>query len=190
MAEENPAADGLNRQENNHHYERVNVKIVTAMVAACMGILLLSSCGSPALPDQKPAPTTPVPPLQSETTWADEMNIAPNPEWNDAARRAALDVAEAALRAYTNTTLPQPTWFAELAQHLTNNAREAYKTVPTERIPATAVTGDGKIIENSSGYLAIAEYPTNAGPYLVMVQRKDGATPWLVERITPAKDEP
>lgn len=126
---------------------------------------------------------------EEHANHAEHPTIGANPEWDAPARQAALELAASAMAAYTATDRSQADWHAELAQYLTQTAADVYSTVDPARIPATGTTGEPSIVDDSSPYLARVEVATNAGPYLLILQRIDGDSPWRVDRIVPAEDE-
>lgn len=89
------------------------------------------------------------------------------------------------MAAFARPTLGHDTWWAELEPQLSAQAQRDYAYVDPANVPATAVTGAASIVEESSAYLARVQVPTDAGLYVVVLSRLDGAAPWLTERITP-----
>lgn len=110
------------------------------------------------------------------------------PTWDDASRSAAIDTAESALTAFARPTLDHATWWAELSPLLTQQAQLDYSYVDPANVPATAVTGEGAITDETSAYVATVAVPTDAGTYDVLLTRTDALEPWLASRFTPPEE--
>lgn len=98
----------------------------------------------------------------------------------------AVDV----MTAFARPHLQQGRWWRDLAPMLTPAARKAYQYVAVENVPAREVRGKGKIVDDSSPYLASVEVKTDVGTYTILLARTGQEAPWLAERIEPARDSP
>ncbi|WP_104251419.1 hypothetical protein [Pseudoclavibacter sp. RFBA6] len=105
------------------------------------------------------------------------------------ARTSAEATADQAMRAYARPTLDAQTWWTELSALMTQQARQDYQYVQPSAIPANAITGPAALTDDTSAYVVHVDVPTNAGIYTVILTRQDGASSWLVARITPPMPE-
>jgi hypothetical protein len=117
------------------------------------------------------------------------VTAAPAPVWDEAARADAQRVAGDAVRAWARPDLPAAQWFDELSAYLTPAARQDYQWLQPSAIVARKVTGEPKMVEEPSVYLARVDVGTDAGVVQVLLSRQDGPTPWLVERIVPPEGQ-
>lgn len=145
-----------------------------------------TSSNSPTFPDPSQF-STPPSGVVAEHDDGSEYTIspAPVPEWDDASRRAAIDTATAAMRAFAQPDLDYDTWWNKLYPLLTQQAQQDYAYVVPANIPVREVTGNGELVDTESAYVGHVEVPTDVGTYTVLVIRADGASPWLVSRFTP-----
>lgn len=107
------------------------------------------------------------------------------PTWDEASRAEAVEVAGEAMVAFARPALDEATWWRELQPLLSPAAVVAYTGTDPAEVPATQVTGDAVLTDDSSAYLARVDVPTDVGTYAVLLVREGGGEPWLVERITP-----
>lgn len=130
-----------------------------------------------------PLPTAPHGLINEDT----QQTIAPDAEavWDDESRAAATAAATKAMTAFARPKLDHDTWWAELSPLLNQQAREDYAYVQPQAIPASSVTGPAKITDDSSALVVHVSVPTNVGAYDVILNRVDGASPWLAARFTP-----
>ena len=147
-----------------------------------------SASDSPLAPDGithlSPAPNaSDAPPDDGVTPGQHEA-----PEWDEKSRAEATDAAVKAMTAFARPTLDYDTWWSEVEPLLTIQAAQDYAYVDPATIPASAVTGPGVIVDDTSAYLARVEVPTNAGTYTLIVSRTNAASPWLVSRFNPPQD--
>lgn len=89
------------------------------------------------------------------------------------------------MAAFARPNLDQDTWWSELSPLLSPQARSDYAYVQASVVPATRVTGSGTITDDTSAMVAHVDVPTDVGSYTLILTRLDGASPWLVSRITP-----
>ncbi|CAM3916610.1 hypothetical protein NORO109296_13465 [Nocardiopsis rhodophaea] len=93
------------------------------------------------------------------------------------------------MKDFTKPTKEKDAWWAQVRSHLSAQAQTDYQGVDPDNVPATKVTGEGKIIDDSSAYLVWVEVPTDIGPYEVLVSRADAEDSWHVERMTPPEND-
>lgn len=105
--------------------------------------------------------------------------------WDARSRAAVVAAAVTATTAFARPGVPFDAWWAELSPLLTQRAQQDYAFVDPANVPATAVTGPGVLVDETSAYVAGVQVPTDVGPYTVLLTRVDGAAPWLVSRLTP-----
>lgn len=107
------------------------------------------------------------------------------PEWDAQSREAVTRTAEKAMTAFARPGMAADQWWDELEPLLSSAAQLDYSYTDPANVPASAVTGPGTLVDDSSAYLGYVEVPTDAGTYTVVLSRLDGAAPWLVERLAP-----
>jgi hypothetical protein len=146
--------------------------------------------------EAQPAPSAPTAatgqaPAPSQGPSDEDEDLPPagaSPTWDEAARAEAGAVATTAMTAFARPKVDAQVWWAELSPLLTPAAATAYAGTDPRNVPVRKVTGDPVLLDDSSGYLATVEVPTDAGPYLVLLARADQGSPWLVERLAPPQD--
>lgn len=136
--------------------------------------------GFTAFPSATPFPSNAIDPETGEGPSA-----IPAATWTPDDRQAAVDAAVAALTAYARPDLDAETWWAELSPLLNENARRDYAYVQPRAIQATQVTGVGVITDDTATLIVRVEVPSDVGIYEILLNRRDGASPWLVARFTP-----
>lgn len=141
------------------------------------------STSSPA-PDES-WPSSTVGPNHDVEHDEPEPQPLPSPTPDATSNAAALEVGSQAMAAFVRRELTEEQWWANLAPHLSDAAREAYTGTDPANVPASAVTGVGTVLPSSSGYLATVAVPTDVGVYEVLVSRAGQYAPWSVEQIIP-----
>lgn len=138
----------------------------------------------------------------STTTWPDPGQFTPAPTgvvdddtgetlspdpavWDDQSRAAAIRAAETAMDAFARPDLDHAAWWAGLEPLLTREAATVYVDVDPANIPVHGLTGPGVIVDDTSAYVATVQIPTAAGRYNILISRRGGSAPWLVEKIRP-----
>jgi len=107
------------------------------------------------------------------------------PVWDTQSREAVTRTAEKAMTAFARPGMAADQWWDELEPLLSAAAQLDYSYTDPANVPASAVTGPGTLVDDSSAYLGYVTVPTDAGMYTVVLSRLDGAAPWLVERLAP-----
>lgn len=109
----------------------------------------------------------------------------PLPTWDDASRDAVVQAATATMTAFAQPGADHDTWWAGLREHVTPESAPDLVLVDPANIPASRVTGDGRIAANTSAAVATVVVPTDSGDWTLVMVRASGADPWLADRITP-----
>lgn len=162
-----------------------------------VALLALTACTPPPAPTPPPAsPSAPV--LLSPAPYGvPEDDDGPGPGDPEKTRTPAVaptadvdrtDAAATAVQAMTlfaRQSVTAEQWIDELAVYMTPQAAQDYSHVDPNNVPATAVTGPGKVIPTDSAWLARVQVPTNVGAYLVILSRTEEDPTWRVARITP-----
>lgn len=112
---------------------------------------------------------------------------APLPTWDAVVTEEAQDQATAFMRAFARPDLSREDWYAGIAGFLSADAQEKYTTVDPRNIPATALTGEAVLADDSSVFLAVVEVPTDAGDFAVTLSRSEAGEDWTVERAEPVR---
>ncbi len=172
----------------------------TCLVLVVGAALVVGCSAEPGRPAGQQPPTTtqsgppatiapPAAPPAAPGGATDQDAELPAPEavptWDAPSRLSAVGQARTALAAFARPQLPRATWWSLLAPLLTPTAQAAYQGTDPAQVPVRAVTGPGRLVDETSAYLARVELPTDVGPYLVLLVRDGQGAPWLVERLTP-----
>lgn len=106
--------------------------------------------------------------------------------WDEASKKTAVEVAEQAMSHFARPGTEATQWANDLARWLTPQATADYSAVDPANIPATRVTGTGRLtVDEANGYGTTAAVPTDAGTYTVQLLRTAKDSPWKVNRLTP-----
>jgi hypothetical protein len=159
-------------------------------VALCTGLIctaLIALAGCTAF-SGKSAAARPTASPAAPASPRDDVEASPlsYPTDDVASTQAALDAGTAVMTAFAQPDQSADAWWAGLSPLLTPTAATAYSGTDPAEIPASTVTGPAWLGETPSSFLATVFVPTDAGNYVVMLVRDDGAAPWLAERITQA----
>lgn len=168
-----------------------SVKGAAAGVAV---LVILAGCAAPgSAAPAAPAPSEPstgYPTLGPADVASEDLDALVDPDarevvptWTEESRRAALDVAMAAMQAWARPDLPHEQWWAGLQGYLSPGAREVVVMTDPANIPVTTVTDVQLPDEGETAYVGWVEADTDDGPWWVLVAcQPDGS--WLVDRIT------
>jgi len=167
---------------------------------ALICILALTGCaGNQDNPGEEPSENTP----SASATMPDLNQFTPPPSgyvddhtgekvtpiavptWDAESRSSVVAAAEKAMTAFARPSLDEETWWSELEPLLNAQAAQDYSYVDPANIPATAITGQGVLTDESSAYVGYVDVPTDAGIYRLILNRSDAVSPWLVSRISP-----
>jgi predicted small lipoprotein YifL len=147
------------------------------LVAACAAALLVSGCGAEGPPSDPPAASA----AGGEPMHEHEHPPVPAAP-TDVPADQALDVAEAALRAYASPHLRYPDWWAGLAPHLSPAGQTAYAETDPAEVPARELLGPPALEPQVSPWLAAVTIDTDAGFYRIRLSRADDGR-WQVDRF-------
>lgn len=173
--------------------------LLVAFLLATAGCATASGTGRAATPDASssasasPAATSPMPsgtftPAPDGAVNEDTGEVVGEhvvPRWDDRSRAAVVDAATTAMRAFARPDVDDVAWWDDLEPLLSAQAQLDYAYTDPANVPARAVTGDATLVDDTSAYVGRVTVPTDVGAYTVVLSRRDGAAPWLVERITP-----
>lgn len=109
----------------------------------------------------------------------------PLPTWDDASRAAVVQAATATMTAFAQPGADHDTWWAGLREHVTPESAPDLVLIDPANIPASRVTGDGRITADTSAAVASVVVPTESGEWTLTMVRASGVDPWLADRITP-----
>ncbi|WP_141236376.1 hypothetical protein [Brevibacterium casei] len=140
---------------------------MTLAVMGCAVAISLSGCGGLGGP-----------PEQAETSEAVPSAV-------DVAETDPVDVAQAGLRAYCSTELPQEQWKAGLVLYLSKRGRTVYMNTSVSRVDECTVDGLARDPETDGNLLQYVAITTDGGEWLVTVSREAEAAPWRVDAFTP-----
>jgi len=136
--------------------------------------------------EERPAPGEAAAEVTAEPEFDETAPQEPvEATWDDTVRQAARDAARATMAAFVATDRTADVWWDGLEPLLTPQARPIYQDVDPRLVPATQVTGEPEVTDETSTLLAEVAVPTDIGPYTVLLTRADGAAPWLAEQIRP-----
>ncbi|WP_147280179.1 hypothetical protein [Marinitenerispora sediminis] len=111
------------------------------------------------------------------------------PTWGPSDRSEAVREAETVMTAFVSNRSDEEAWWEEIRGHLSPQAQMEFQETDPANIPATEVTGDGELADDSSAYLAWVDVPTDVGTYEVLLSRTEQDSPWQVERLTPPEED-
>lgn len=153
------------------------------VAAALLAATLLAGCGSIDGPQSTAPPSEPAAQAEDGDIHANLPAAGESPTWDEQASADARTAAIAALKAWLRKDLPVAQWERELRPHLTPGAQEAYVYTDPAVVPGTELGPHDTVREGVSPYLATVAIETDAGDYALDLQRLDGGSPWLVDRI-------
>lgn len=160
---------------------------------ALAAALTLTACTTGADPEgQAPsaAPTTSGDPSASSTPSVyDDATAQPAPDASEGAQQSAVDAAEKVVRTYAQPTLSPDEWAQQMTPLLSQSGAIAYEGQDPTTIPATKVTGSGKVLPGATDVALNVLVPTDAGAYNVALSRSGDSAPWLANEIRPANGE-
>jgi hypothetical protein len=152
--------------------------------AGLLAVALLAGCSATGgEPDVAPASGTAAAPTGAGDVHASLPPAGESPVWDARATATARTAATAALETWLREDLPAEDWFRELLPHLTGTAQEAYAYTDPAAVPGEELGRQNMVQQGASPYLATVALETDAGYYVLDLQRLDGGSPWLVDRI-------
>ena len=160
---------------------------VLAAVLVCTGCAPASS----TTPAEQPPTVTATAPVSLSAGGKPQAPAATGPAvmgiaWDDAGKKAALDIATEAMTLYARPTVTTSVWIQDLGQLMTPQAVADYQYVDPANIPVKKITGPGQLkVDENNGFGCHVVFPTDAGSYDVQLLRSAADKPWQVNRFTP-----
>ena len=142
--------------------------------------------GPTAAPDMSADPN---PSASSSPSVYDDATAQPAPEASEGAQQSAVDAAEKVVRTYAQPTLSPDEWAQQMTPLLSQSGAIAYEGQDPTTIPATKVTGSGKVLPGATDVALNVLVPTDAGDYNVALSRSGDSAPWLANEIRPTGDQ-
>lgn len=151
-------------------------------------VILTTGCTTKT--DHKTLPTTDTqgPSATVQPQHEDEpdgIRPIPSAERTSADDANAVRTAETAMGIFARPSVGQDGWWADLEPLLNEQAALDYSYVQPTSIPATKVTGPGRLVADQNTLVVTVKVPTDVGTYDVILSRQDGSSPWLVARFVP-----
>ncbi len=117
---------------------------------------------------------------------ADEHYGVPEVTWDADAEKAVKDTAAKVMGLFARPDVPETTWFADLAPHLSPEYAEDAKYIDPARVAIRKIT-DGPAISRDAGnpMTATATFSTDAGRWTMLLHRSGQQQPWLITAISP-----
>lgn len=142
--------------------------------------------GPTAAPDMSTAPN---PSASSTPSVYDDATAQPAPDASEGAQQSAVDAAEKVVRTYAQPTLSPDEWAQQMTPLLSQSGAIAYEGQDPTTVPATKVTGSGKVLSGATDVALNVLVPTDAGDYNVALSRSGDSAPWLANEIRPTGDQ-
>lgn len=172
----------------------MNRRAAALVPLALAAALTMSACSSTKTgPGVPPEPSTTAPtsdPSASRTPQVyDDATVQPAPAATKSATSSAVSAAEKVVAAYAQPNLSPEAWAQQMTPLLSQSGAVAYEGQDPTTIPATKVTGRGKVLPGATNVALIVQVPTDAGDYTVALSRSGDAAPWLADEIRPVDGE-
>lgn len=155
--------------------------------------ITLTACttGTPRTgPQEVESLTLPADPSTSSTPSVyDDATTQPAPAASDQAQQSAVSAAEKIVRTYAQPKLSPDAWAQQMTPLLSQSGAIAYEGQDPTTIPATKVTGAGKVLPGATNVALNVLVPTDAGDYTVALSRSGDSAPWLANEIRPTNGE-
>lgn len=143
-----------------------------------------NAAGPTAAPDMSTDPSA-----SSTPSVYDDATAQPAPEASEGAQQSAVDAAEKVVCTYAQPTLSPDDWAQQMTPLLSQSGAIAYEGQDPTTIPATKVTGSGKVLPGATDVALNVLVPTDAGDYNVALSRSGDSAPWLANEIRPTGDQ-
>lgn len=160
---------------------------------ALAAALTLTACTTSSDPEgQAPsaAPRASNDPSASSTPSVyDDATAQPAPDASEGAQQSAVDAAEKVVRTYAQPKLSPDEWAQQMTPLLSQSGAIAYEGQDPTTIPATKVTGSGKVLPGATDVALNVLVPTDVGDYNVALSRSGDSNPWLANEIRPTGDQ-
>lgn len=135
------------------------------------------------MPDLSRFPVAPSGAVEEDT--GETIGARSAPSWDSVSRAATLRAATRVMQAFARPRMPESLWWADLEPLLSPQAQLDYAGTDPTNVLASRITGPAHVAQVHSTRLVRVQVPTNAGMYTVVLSRRDGASPWLAERLSP-----
>jgi hypothetical protein len=175
----------------------VNCRTATAIPLVMAAALALAGCsGTGAGADGTPqrgsesstSSTSSTEPAPTPSVY-DDATAQPAPKASEGAQDSAVTAAEKVVRTYAQPKLSPDAWAQQMTPLLSQSGAVAYEGQDPTTIPATKVTGSGKIVGGATDVALNVLVPTDAGEYNVALSRSGDSAPWLANEIRPVDGE-
>lgn len=166
--------------------------LVPLALAAALTLTACTTGADPNVTAPTAAPdmsTAPNPSTSSTPSVYDDATAQPAPDASEGAQQSAVDAAEKVVRTYAQPTLSSDEWAQQMTPLLSQSGAIAYEGQDPTTIPATKVTGSGKVLPGATDVALNVLVPTDAGDYNVALSRSGDSAPWLANEIRPANGE-
>jgi hypothetical protein len=172
----------------------VNGRTATAIPLLMAAALALTGCSGahadgtlPRAPLASASSTSSNEPSSTPSVY-DDATAQPAPEASEGAQDSAVTAAEKVVRTYAQPNLSPDAWAQQMTPLLSQSGAVAYEGQDPTTIPATKVTGKGKIVDGATDVALNVLVPTDAGEYNVALSRSGDSAPWLANEIRPTSD--
>jgi hypothetical protein len=165
---------------------------VPLVIAAAIALAACSGGGAATQPQQDPDPSTSSTSSTTSTPTPsvyDDATVQPAPAASEGAQDTAVTAAEKVVRTYAQPKLSAAAWAQQMTPLLSQSGAVAYEGQDPTTIPATKVTGSGKIVDGATDVALNVLVPTDAGEYNVALSRSGDSAPWLANEIRPVDGE-
>jgi hypothetical protein len=156
----------------------------TIVLAGCSGAGADDTAQQDASSSSSTSSTEP----SSTPSVYDDATAQPAAEASEGAQDSAVSAAEKVVRTYAQPKLSPDEWAQQMTPLLSQSGAVAYEGQDPSTIPATRVTGSGKIVDGATNVALNVLVPTDAGEYNVALSRTGGSAPWLANEIRPTSD--
>lgn len=165
---------------------------VPLVIVAAIALAGCSGAGAETQPQRDPQPSTSstssTEPAPTPSVY-DDATVPPAPEASEGAQDSAVAAAEKVVRTYAQPKLSADAWAQQMTPLLSQSGAVAYEGQDPTTIPATKVTGSGKIVAGATDVALNVLVPTDAGEYNVALSRSGDSAPWLANEIRPVDGE-
>lgn len=169
---------------------RHTVALVPLTLAAAITLTACTTQPGDRVPGPTGTQSSTVDPSASSTPSVyDDATTQPAPAASDQAQQSAVSAAEKVVRTYAQPKLSPDEWAQQMTPLLSQSGAVAYEGQDPTTIPATKVTGSGKILPGATNVALNVLVPTDAGDYNVALSRSGDSAPWLANEIRPTNGE-
>jgi hypothetical protein len=164
--------------------------LVPLTIAAAIALTACTTQPNDEVPGPTATQTSATDPSASSTPSVyDDATAQPAPDASEGAQQSAVDAAEKVVRTYAQPKLSPDEWAQQMTPLLSQSGAIAYEGQDPTTIPATKVTGSGKVLPGATDVALNVLVPTDAGDYNVALSRSGDSAPWLANEIRPTGDQ-